>query len=112
MATNKQLCLPSTEKSSSVTTLSVASASCLDFFFFPRIIGGVLLLAQHRGSHSAWIHGEQGASALLQTGESPLQLTPKKRGFFLLYLPKFMHHLACPERHVMVKKLTVLDFLS
>lgn len=30
------VCLPSTEKSSSVTTLSVASASCLDFFFFPQ----------------------------------------------------------------------------
>lgn len=52
MATNKHICLPSTEKSPSVATLSDASASCLDFFS-PRIIGGVSGFATAEGfTHS------------------------------------------------------------
>lgn len=106
MATNKHICLPSTEKSPSAT-LSDASAGCLDFFS-PRIIGGVSVFATAEGFTHSMDPCRDPQHCCRQMN---FQLIPKKR-VFLLYLPKFMHHLACPERHVMVKKLTVLDFLS
>lgn len=94
--------------------LVLLQQAALIFLSPPRIIGGVSVIATAQGftlSMDPWRHSQQKASALLQTSELPLQLTPKKR-LFLLYLPKFMHHLSCPERHITVKKLTVLDFLS
>lgn len=63
-----------------------------------------LLLSQGRGSHYLWRYNLQGNHELLQTGELPLQLICQ---FCLPCLPKSMHHLACFEWHVIVKKINL-----
>lgn len=104
--TKGEISLTKTEESLSVTTLNFVSGSCLDFFHWS--VGGVSIIVTVQ-RFTLWRYSVQGNHALLQTGELPLQLTHQ---FCLPCLPKFTHHLACSEWHVMVKKLTTLDFLS
>lgn len=104
VSTTGEIYLPRTEKSLSVTTLNFVSGSCLDFFH--GSVGGVsIIVTVQRFTLSMEIR----SAGKPRTAELPLQLTHQS---WLPRLPKFVHRLACSEWHVMVKKLTVLDFLS
>lgn len=89
LPTNRSVC-PALKNHHLWQLLVLLQQAALIFFFFPRIKGGVSVIAIEQGFTQymdPWRHSLQGPSALLQTGELPADTKKTKKGFFSFIYP-------------------------